>query len=131
MKKRRIIRYSESFKLEVLNEIDRGDLTIQGARSKYGIPGCATIQNWALKYGRFGVLPKRIRVEKPNEVDQIKALREQIKQLKSALADSVLDQKIAESTLEVICRQQGWDADEIKKKAGMKLRNWPSKKPKA
>lgn len=130
MKQRKIIRYSEAFKLEVLNQIDRGDLSIEDARRKFGIRGCSTVQSWAMKYGRFGVIPKRVRVEKPDEADQIKALKTQIKQLKAALADSVLDKTIAESTLEVICEQQGWDVEKVKKKVGGTLPGGPSKKGK-
>jgi len=94
-------------------------------RRKYGIGGACTIRTWAKNYSRFGLLPKRIRVEKPNEQDQIAALKAEILRLKQAIADEVLDRKIAESHLEVICRQQGWSMDEVKKKIGMKQ---PSKR---
>jgi len=40
----------------------------------------------------------------------------------------LLDQRIAESTLEVICEQHGWDVEVIKKKAGMQsLKKVPQK----
>jgi|SRR4029079_5386641 len=124
-------RYSEAFKNQVLAEIEAGDLSIAQARQKYGISGCETVQNWARKSGRFGVLPKIIRVEAPNEINPIKALKDENKRLKEAIADLVLDRKIAESTLEVICEQQGWDIEEIKKKAGMLLqKKLPPKKKK-
>lgn len=115
-----IIRYSEAFKHQVLQEIESGALTFSAARHKYGIGGPNTIQTWAKKYGNFGILPKLIRVESPNERDQIKALKDQIKQLKNALADVTLDRVIAESTLEVICEQRGLDVEEVKK-AGLLL----------
>lgn len=116
-----IIRYSEAFKHQVLQEIESGSLNFSSARDKYGIRGVQTIQSWAKKYGSFGILPKIIRVESPNERDQIKALKDQIRQLKNALADVTLDRVIAESTLEVICEQRGLDVEEIKKKAGLLL----------
>ena len=116
-----IFRYSEAFKNQVLQEIESGALNFTTARQKYGIRGVQTIQSWAKKYGSFGILPKIIRVESPNERDQIKALKDQIKQLKNALADVTLDRVIAESTLEVICEQRGLDVEEVKKKAGMLL----------
>lgn len=116
-----VIRYSEAFKHQVLQEIESGSLTFSAARHKYGIGGPTTIYSWAKKYGNFGILPKLIRVESPKERDQIKALKEQIKQLKNALADVTLDRVIAESTLEVICEQRGLDVEEVKKKAGLLL----------
>ena len=127
---RRIIRYSEAFKLQVLDEVVSGDLSLEEARRKYGIKGTGTIQSWARKYGSFGVLPKLIRVVKPDEKEQIKKLKTEIRRLKEALADSVLGQKIAESTLEVICEQRGWDVEEIKKKAGERLQQRRLKKGK-
>ena len=123
-----ILRYSEAFKHQVLQEIENGALNFSTARDKYGIRGVQTIQSWAKKYGSFGILPKIIRVESPKERDQIKALKDQIKQLKNALADVTLDRVIAESTLEVICEQRGLDLEEIKKKAGMLLQEKEQRK---
>lgn len=123
-----IVRYSEAFKHQILREIEKGDLTINSARIKYGISGAHTIQNWARKYSSFGILPKLIRVEKPNEKDQVKALKAEIRDLKIALADMLLDKAIAESTLEVICEKHGLDIESVKKKAGQLLRERHGKK---
>ena len=114
-------RYSEAFKSQVLTEIESGLLTIAQARNKYSIRGMDTITTWARKSGRFGIVPKLVRVETPNERDETKALKEENKRLKAAIADLVMDRKIAESTLEVLCEQQGWDIEQIKKKAGILL----------
>lgn len=128
--KKTIIRYSEAFKCQVLNEIEAGTLTFSSAKAKYKIAGGQTIMNWARKYGRFGMIPILIRVEKPNERSEIKALKDENKRLKEAIADMVLHQRIAESTLEVICEQQGWNVEEIKKKAGQLLPKRPLPKAK-
>ena len=45
--------YTMSFKLQVVSEIERGDLTKSQAKSKYGIQGDATIRTWLKKYGNF------------------------------------------------------------------------------
>lgn len=105
----------------MLTEIESGELTISQARSKYSIRGMNTITAWARKSGRFGIVPKLVRVETPNERNETKALKEENKRLKAAIADLVMDRKIAESTLEVLCEQQGWDIEQIKKKAGILL----------
>ena len=124
------VRYSEAFKAEVLNEIETRGLTFAEARRKFQIPGVTTIPNWVRKSGRFGMLPKLVRVEKPNERNEAKALKEENRRLKAAIADLVLDRKIAESTLEVICEQQGWDIEEVKKKVGFQLQKKPAVKGK-
>ena len=129
-KNQKTIRYSEAFKQQIITELESGDLTTAELGRKYGIKGGSTIKGWIKKFGRFGLLPKIIRVEKPNEKDQILALRAEIKRLKQAIADEVLDRKIAESTLEVICEDQGWSIEDVKKKIGSGLPAKPSKKKK-
>mgnify|MGYP001554194668 FL=1 len=45
--------YSMSFKLRVVEEVERGDLSIRGAARKYGIQSHSTVQLWLDKYGTF------------------------------------------------------------------------------
>ena len=45
--------YSVSFKLSVVSEIERGEISVTGAQRKYGIQGSATVINWLRKYGTF------------------------------------------------------------------------------
>lgn len=45
--------YSESFKLQLVSEIERGELSTTGARRKYGIQSRSTVVNWLRKYGSF------------------------------------------------------------------------------
>jgi len=43
--------YSYSFKLQVIGEIESGQIGIKAAQRKYGIQGNATIHTWLLKHG--------------------------------------------------------------------------------
>ena len=45
--------YSYSFKLQVVQEVERGELSIRKATQKYGIQGNATVTTWLRKYGTF------------------------------------------------------------------------------
>jgi transposase len=45
--------YSLSFKLQVVLEIESGELSIRAARRKYGIQGGNTVTSWVRKYGTF------------------------------------------------------------------------------
>lgn len=45
--------YSMSFKLSVVSEIERGELSIRRAKKKYGIQGGHTVTVWLRKYGTF------------------------------------------------------------------------------
>jgi len=63
-----IVRYSEAFKLQVVNELETGVMeSIAEARRRYGIPGAETVVKWLKKYGRENQLPRIVRVEKPDE----------------------------------------------------------------
>ena len=93
----------------------------------YGI-GLGTIQSWMKRMGKFGSLPRLIRVEKPDEKNRIKDLERQIKELKNALADTQVQCLIAESRFEVVCEQQGWNPEEVKKKLPAKLSSKPGTK---
>lgn len=114
--KKETIRYSEAFKSQVVKEVESGELSCHQARRKYGIGGVNTVQYWIRRMGKLESLPKVIRVEKPDEKDQIKELEKQVRQLKEALADTHVRFLIAETQFEIVCKQQGLDAAEIKKK---------------
>ena len=45
--------YSMSFKLQVVQEVERGEMSFTGARRKYGIQGSHTVVTWLRKYGNF------------------------------------------------------------------------------
>ena len=45
--------YSMSFKLQVVSEIERGELSVTGGKRKYGIQGRSTVTKWLRKYGSF------------------------------------------------------------------------------
>ena len=45
--------YSMTFKLKVVEEVERGELSINAARRKYGIQGSQTVSAWLIKYGTF------------------------------------------------------------------------------
>jgi transposase len=45
--------YSMSFKLQVVQEIERGGISAKSATRKYGIQGSHTVVCWLRKYGNF------------------------------------------------------------------------------
>ncbi|MDP4201306.1 MAG: transposase [Bacteroidota bacterium] len=45
--------YSLSFKLSVVSEVEKGEISTKSAQRKYGIQGNATIVQWLRKYGTF------------------------------------------------------------------------------
>ena len=45
--------YSMSLKLQIVSCIERGELSVSGARKLYGIQGSHTVTTWLRKYGNF------------------------------------------------------------------------------
>lgn len=45
--------YTLSFKLQVVQEVESGELTATSATRKYGIQGDSTVRNWLKKFGNF------------------------------------------------------------------------------
>ena len=115
---RRIIRYSESFKMEVVREMETGGLNAQQVGRKYGIVGGDTVKRWAQKYGRNGLMGKVIRVETPKDLDELKKLKERVKRLESLLADTNLELALERQSTRLACGRAGIeDVEEFKKKA--------------
>lgn len=57
------VRYSDCFKLSIVEEIEKNGLSIENCRRKYGIGGSTTIQKWLKKYGKNHLLNKIVRVK--------------------------------------------------------------------
>ena len=111
MEKIALIRYSEAFKKQVVREYEAG-ASASGLREKYGIKGRSTIVTWLKKYGREGSRYELMVIQKPDEQNQVKALKKRVKELESALAQLTLDKLMLESLVEVIEVEEG---GEVKK----------------
>jgi transposase-like protein len=118
------IRYSEAFKLAVVREVEEQDLPFEQVRRKYGIRGNDTVLKWVRQYGN-GTRGKRIRVEKPEEINELRRLKERVRRLESALADANIDLALERAFTELACERGGLDVQEFKKKAAGKLRTKP------
>ena len=124
MDQRVVVRYSMSFKRQVIEELESGRFSsITEAQSHYGISGNCTIQKWLRKYGRNKLCPKVVRVEKPNEKDRIAELKKQIRQLKEALGQTQAEKVIGEEFLKIACEDMGVDVEAFKKKVAGELFN--------
>lgn len=120
MKESRIVRYSESFKLEVIKRLETSNLSKTQICLMYGIKGGDTLTKWIRKYGKESLITKIVRVEKPDEKDRLKKLEIENRKLKEALAYAHLKQVTAENLLEVVSEMTGISMEDLKKKLGEK-----------
>lgn len=109
-------RYSEAFKLQLVAEVERGDLPFEEVRRKYGIRGNSTVNGWVRKYGN-GSRGKIMRVETPEQIDELKRLKERVKRLETLLADANIELVLERAYTQIACEQAGIkDVAEFKKK---------------
>ena len=124
---RAVKRYSESFKLKVLTEIEQGKYTKNEVQQVYGI-GAGTIYSWIRKYDKTYLLNKYIRIETMDEKDKIKQLEKRIAELKELLVDKDLKLFVNDMYLETISEQLGYkNVEELKKKLEPKRSSKQSK----
>ena len=117
MEQKIIYRYSTAFKRQVIEDIESGRFSsIAQAREHYGIRGTWTIQYWLKRFGRNELLNKVVRVEKPNEQDEIRKLKQQIRHLKEVLGDKEALYALEEEYLKIACEELGTDVESFKKK---------------
>ena len=115
---RPIIRYSEAFKIELVRELERGEIGMEACRRKYGIRGSLTLKRWLGQYGN-GTVGKVIRVEKPEEINEKEHLKRRVRALEQALADRNIDLALEREYTRLACERAGiQDVVEFKKKAG-------------
>lgn len=117
-----LIRYSEAFKHRIIQELKSGKFnSIDEAREMYGI-GKGTINRWLQKYDRRDILPRKVRIEMPDEQSQLKKLKKRVRDLEKALADSKVREIINQAHFEVLCEQMGIkDIEGMKKKIAEQL----------
>lgn len=92
--------YSYAFKLQVVSEVESGQLTYTQARRKYGIQGSHTVKRWVEKFGNLDRAYQLRSMKKPTPEQELMALRQRIKLLEKqnkrlSKELEVKDQKVA------------------------------------
>lgn len=123
-----VTRYSESFKAQVVRELSEGRFANVHAASRfYGIPGAGTVKNWVKRLGREDLVPKVVRMETPDEQNEVQRLRKRVRKLEEALANKDLQLVVSDSFLEIAVERAGLeDVETFKKKVAAIVRDGPS-----
>ncbi len=108
--------------MQLVKEIEGEGLTVSAVKRKHGIGGCGTVERWVRRYGN-GSRGKIIRVETPEEIDELKRLKERVRRLESLLADANIDVALEKAYTQMACERAGiQDVEAFKKKAFGKQR---------
>jgi len=103
--------YSLAFKLQVVEEVEKGELTYKQCQRKYGIQGKSTVLVWLRKHGRLNW-------QKRNPMKGKETPQEEIGRLKKELKRTETDKKILQIAIDVAEKELGI---EIRKKYLAKL----------
>lgn len=104
-KKRSQRDYSMSFKLSVIDEIEKGHLTYQQAQDLYGIQGKSTVLVWLRKYGNLDwKYPKASPVSKLNKEE---TPAQKIKRLEKELENERLKNEMLNYMIDLSDKQYG------------------------
>lgn len=103
--------YSLAFKLQIVEEVEKGKLTYKQCQRKYGIQGRSTVLVWLRKHGRLNW-------QKRNPMEGKETPQEEIQRLKKELKRTETDKKILQIAIDVAEKELGI---EIRKKYLAKL----------
>jgi transposase-like protein len=116
-----VVRYSLAFRRQVVADLEEGRfVSIEAARLHYGIGGMQTVKGWLRLFGKNHLIPKVVRVEKPDEKDQIRQLKRQVQELQRVLGKAHVRGVLNEEFLRMACEQLGQDVESFKKKVAAK-----------
>ena len=103
--------YTLAFKLSVVEQVERGELTYKGAQRLYGIQGRSTVLTWLRKHGHmdwYTLSSSDIRQTEMNKNPTLPMTPEQrIKALEAELKETKLKAQLFEAMLDVIQNDYG------------------------
>lgn len=116
MIKEPVRRYSQAFKQQVVREYEAG-ASVYSLLHKYGIGANKTVARWVKQYGRSGYRSELVMIQTVDDQLEVKAMKQRIVELESALAQSTLDNRMLSTTIKVASQSLGVD---LKKNFGKK-----------
>ena len=98
--------YSLGFKLQVVDAVEKGDMTYKQAQSIYGIQGRSTVLTWLRKHGKMDwTQPVKITMPKTPKAKETPA--QKIKRLEKELEDEHLRNLLLNEAVDIIDAEYG------------------------
>jgi len=101
------IKYSEGFKLKVVEEYEKGKYTINELRKRYGVGGKGTVAKWVMKLGKGHLLSRKVVIMSIEERSEVEALKEEVRQLREVISHQKIEVLALESLFEVAGEEFG------------------------
>lgn len=100
--------YSLSFKLAVVEQVEKGEMTSLQAKNRYGIQGNATVLNWLRRYGQLDwYAPSSLKTRGVTMQNIPLTPEQRIKELEQQLAESEVKAQFFEAVVKVMNTEFG------------------------
>lgn len=96
--------YNLGFKLAVISQVEKGDMTYKQAQKAYGIQGRSTVLVWLRKHGTLDWSKPRPRVL---NIKMKETPAQKIKRLERELSDEKLKNKVLNTMIDISDQQHG------------------------
>jgi len=96
--------YGMAFKLAVVGQVEKGELTYKEAQRRYGIQGRSTVLNWLRKHGSLDWSRPEVQGMSSKEKE---TPQQQIRRLQRELSDERLKNEILNEMVDVMDREYG------------------------
>ena len=107
IKEKKVVIYSEAFKQKVVEEVNSGEISQNAAQKKYGIGGKMTIKKWLERNERMEKDKENKHETVEKELAEIQKLKQEKRQLESALAQAHLKIMSLEALIEEVEEHYG------------------------
>ena len=120
--------YTLAFKLAVVEQVEKGELSCQQAQERYGIQGKSTVLVWLRKHGRqnWGAMAHYGHMSQPAQSTNSPSLtpEQRIKELEVQLKEAREKSQFFEAVIDVLKKDYGVRV--VKKPVGKSSRKSPS-----
>jgi transposase-like protein len=103
--------YSLSFKLSVVDQVEKGEMTYTQAQDRYGIQGRSTVLVWLRKHGKLdwsqGSSSQQLSIQSMSDQKLPLTPEQKIKLLEQELAETRIKANFFEAVVEVMERDHG------------------------
>lgn len=103
--------YSLAFKLQLVDQVEKGEITYKQAQDRYGIQGCSTVLVWLRKHGRLdwsnGTPDTFYRGSAMTQSSEQQTPEQRIKILEKELEEARLKSDFFEAVVKVMDRDFG------------------------
>lgn len=125
--------YTLAFKLAVIEQVEKGELTYKQAQERYGIQGRSTVLVWLRKHGRqswgamasYGRMTDQTQTQTQTASSQGLTPEQRIKELEVQLKEAREKSQFFEAVIDVLKKDYGVRV--VKKPVGKSSRKSPSK----